>query len=92
MDNYSRQNSTIHQARSQLERLGVFDPKTSLDRLRDIAAELNDGIRSISALSLEQRKILIDRLISMGAKVRNVSIYESDLRATLKGPVSRERF
>jgi hypothetical protein len=84
VNNYSRQNSTIHQARSQLERLGVLDSKTSLEQLRDMAAEMNDGVRSISALSLEQRKVLIDRLISMGSSVTNITIYESDLRADVK--------
>jgi len=83
-DNYLRQNSAIHQARSQLEKLGMLNPETGLEKLRDMAAELNDGVRSISALSLEQRKSLIDRLISMGARVTNVSIYASDLRADAK--------
>ncbi|HWO42636.1 MAG TPA: hypothetical protein VNO43_12620 [Candidatus Eisenbacteria bacterium] len=78
---YKLQNIAIHAARAQLEERGILDPWAGLDQVRDIAAELNLGIRSISKLSLEQRRALIDRLIDMGAQVKNPIIYDSDLRA-----------
>ncbi|MBI4528755.1 MAG: hypothetical protein HY695_33575 [Deltaproteobacteria bacterium] len=88
---YSLQNVAIHEARRQLEAKGVLDPWAGLDQIRDMAAQINGGIRSISKLSLEQRRILIERLIQKGAQVRNPHIYESDLKAEreasgLKGP------
>jgi hypothetical protein len=57
---------------------GVLDPWSGLDRIREMAAELNLGIRSISRLNIEQRRALIDRLIEMGAQVKNPVIYDSD--------------
>ena len=46
-----------------------------------MAGEINDGVESISKLSLEQRRELIGRLIDLGARVKNPQVYESDLRA-----------
>jgi len=58
---------------------GILDPWSGFDRIRDMAAELNLGIRSISRLNIEQRRVLIDRLIDeMGAQVKNPVIYDSD--------------
>ena len=68
----------IHTARAQLEMQGILDPWSGLDRIREMAAELNLGIRSISRLNIEQRRVLIDRLIEMGAQVENPVIYDSD--------------
>jgi hypothetical protein len=76
---YSLQNVAIHAARAQLEKVGVLDPRAGLDQVRDMAAEISGGIRSISQLSLEQRRLLIERLIEKGALVRNPHIYTSDL-------------
>jgi hypothetical protein len=85
---YSLQNVAIHAARDQLEKVGVLDPRAGLDQIRDMAAEISGGIRSISQLSLEQRRLLIERLIEKGAQVRNPHIYASDLRSEveLTGP------
>lgn len=77
---YKFQNSAIHEARSQLEEKGILDPWASLDQLREMAAEINGGIRSVSRLSLEERRELIDQLIELGANVRNPGIYDSDLK------------
>ena len=46
-----------------------------------MAAELNLGIASISRLSLDQRRTLIDKLNEMGAQVKNPFIYDSDRNA-----------
>lgn len=78
---YGIQNVAIHAARAQLEKQGVFDPLSSLDQIRDMAGEINDGVRSISQLSLEQRRELIARLKLMGADVKNPVLYESDFKA-----------
>jgi len=43
-----------------------------------MAAEINLGFRSISSLNIEQRRALIDRLIEMGARVKNPVVYYSD--------------
>ena len=77
---YKLQNIAIHKARAQLEGQGVLDPWSGLDQVRAMAAELNLGIPSISKLSLDQRRLLIDRLIEMGARVKNPFIYDSDLK------------
>ncbi|HWP58978.1 MAG TPA: hypothetical protein VNL14_13885 [Candidatus Acidoferrales bacterium] len=77
---YYLQNRAIHEARRQLEDKGILDPWAGLDQIRWMAADINLGVRSISRLSLEQRRVLIDRLIAMGAHVKNPFIYESDLR------------
>lgn len=66
--------------RERLEQRDVFKKFDSLDDVRRIAGELNDGKESLSKLSLEQRRALIDRLIGMGADVKNPIIYDSDLR------------
>jgi len=79
-DVYKLQNVTIHTARQQLEAAGVLNPWSGLDQIREMAAEINSGIASISKLSLEQRRELIDRLIEKGAQVKNPFIYDSDLR------------
>jgi hypothetical protein len=76
---YSLQNVAIHAARGQLEKMGILDPRTGLDQIRDMAAEINGGIQSVSRLSLKQREVLIQRLIEKGARVRNPHIYASDL-------------
>ena len=78
---YYLQNNAIHTARTQLEEKGTIAPGKSLEMARWIAGEINRGVRSISSLSLTQRVELIDRLIEMGAKVRNPHIYGSDLAA-----------
>lgn len=81
MDVYKLQNSAIHEARRQLESSGALDPWQSLEQIRGMAAEINQGVASISKLSLEQRRDLIDQLIEKGARVKNPSFYESDLKA-----------
>jgi hypothetical protein len=81
MEVYKLQNVAIHKARAELEGAGVLNPWSGLEQVRDMAAELNSGVRSISSLNIAQRRALIERLIGMGAKVRNPVIYESDLRA-----------
>jgi len=78
---YKVQNSAIHTARAQLERMGLLDPWNGLEQIRDMAGELNLGIRSISRLSLDQRRALIDKLNEMGAQVKNPFIYDSDRKA-----------
>lgn len=78
---YSLQNTAIHRARAELEQNGVLDPGLGIEQIRDMAGELNRGLRSVSSLSLEQRRMLIDRLVEMGARVRNPHIYASDLVA-----------
>jgi len=75
---YKLQNIAIHSARAQLERMGILDPWNGLEQIRDMAGELNLGIRSISRLSLDQRRTLIDKLYEMGARVKNPFIYDSD--------------
>jgi hypothetical protein len=54
-----------------------------------MAAELNLGIRSISRLNIEQRRALIDRLIEMGAQVKNPVIYDSDRPAGNVAPFTK---
>lgn len=76
---YKLQNRAVHEARRQLEEKGILDPWAGVDQIREMAGELNLGIRSISKLSLKQREILIEKLIEMGARVRNPHIYGSDL-------------
>ena len=78
---YYLQNQAIHRARAQLEEKGAIAPGKSLEMVRWIAGEINRGVRSISSLSLTQRDGLIEKLIKMGAKVRNPHIYGSDLEA-----------
>ena len=78
---YDLQNAAIHEARRQLAEAGVLDPRSSLDQVRQMAAEINNGIASISKLSLEQRRELIERLIEKGALVNNPNFYNSDLKA-----------
>ena len=78
---YYLQNRAIHKARAQLESKGVLDPWSGLNQIREIAAELNLGIRSVSKLSLKQREALIDRLKAMGATIRNPHLYDSDMAA-----------
>lgn len=78
---YYLQNDAIHQARAELEASGVLDPRAGLEQIRDMAAEINPGVRSISSLSLEQRSLLIDRLIDLGARVKNPHLYDSDFAA-----------
>lgn len=88
---YYLQNNAIQKAREQLEYSGVLDPWSGLDQIREIAAELNAGNASISSLSLTQREVLIDRLIAIGAQVRNPHIYDSDLKAEAgDAPVKKE--
>jgi len=72
------QNIAIHAARAQLEEQGVLDPWNGLEQIRDMAGDLNRGIRSISRLSLDQRRALIDKLNEKGAQVKNPFIYDSD--------------
>lgn len=84
-DVYKLQNRAIHEARRQLERKGIISPWASLDQIREMAAELNHGILSISKLSLDQRRSLIEKLIEMGANVKNPILYDSDLRAETAG-------
>ena len=83
---YYLQNVAIHAARAELENMGVLDPWAGLEQIREMAAAMNLGIRSISSLSVEQRAALIDRLIEMGATVKNPVIYDSDRQA---GKVAR---
>jgi hypothetical protein len=52
---YKLQNAAIHLARQQLEASGALDPWSGLEQVRDMAAELNLGVRSISSLNIEQR-------------------------------------
>ena len=78
---YKLQNNAIHEARAQLEKLGVMVPGDSLNAVRAIAGQLNLGVQSISSLTLDQRAALIDRLNGMGARVRNPSIYVTDYAA-----------
>lgn len=78
---YKLQNVAIHKARAQLAENGVLNPWSSLDEIREMAAALNLGIHSISKLSLEQRRDLIDQLIAKGAEVKNPVIYPGDLKA-----------
>ncbi len=87
---YKMQNVAIHKARAQLEGTGVLDPWSGLDQVRAIAAEINLRIASISKLSLDQRRQLIDRLIAMGAQVKNPVIYDSD-RAAEDGGSKKSR-
>jgi hypothetical protein len=49
----------IHKARAQLEPQGILDPWSGLDQIREMAAEINLGARSISRLNIEQRRALI---------------------------------
>lgn len=78
---YMIQNQAIHAARAQLEANGALDPWSSLDAVREMAGRLNLGIKSISRLSLMQRRTLISQLIEMGAQVKNPELYASDLDA-----------
>lgn len=68
---YYAQNKALHNARAQL---GL-----SLDELRLMAGSINLGIGSISRLSLTQRKDLLDRLLALGARIRNPEITQYDL-------------
>lgn len=54
-----------------------------------MTGEINLGIPSISKLSIEQRRVLIDRLIEMGARVKNPVIYDSDRPAGKIAPFTR---
>ncbi len=76
---YYLQNKALHAARFQLEAKGVLDPWNSLNQVRQMAAKLNLGIASISKLSLQQRQTLIDNLKSLGARVKNPRLYQSEL-------------
>ena len=87
---YNLQNFAIHKAIAQLECKGVLDPCAGLDQVRAMAAEINLGIASISKLSLDQRRKLIDRLMAMGAQVKNPVIYDSD-RAAEDGGSKKSR-
>lgn len=78
---YNLQNAAIHEARRQLEDAGLFNPGSSLEAVRAIAAEIGGGVASISKLLIEQRRALIERLIEMGARVKNPTFYDSDLKA-----------
>lgn len=78
---YNLQNQAIHEARAQLEKLGVMVPGDSLNHVRAMAGELNGNVQSISSLSLDQRRDLINRLNALGARVRNPAIYASDYAA-----------
>lgn len=82
---YRLQNIAIHEARAQLERLGVMVAGDSLNHVRALAGEINLGVQSISKLSLDQRRRLIERLNAMGARVRNPAIYSSDYAAERGG-------
>jgi hypothetical protein len=86
---YKLQNVAIHTARAQLEMQGILDPWSGLDRIREMAAELNLGIRSISRLNIEQRRALIERLIEMGAQVKNPVMYDSDRPAGNVAPFTK---
>lgn len=87
---YYLQNQAIHQARAQLEGKGVLNPWSGLDQVREMAASLNLGLRSISKLSLQQRETLIEKLKAMGAQVKNPHIYPSDLEEERRLSGSRE--
>lgn len=78
---YSLQNRAIHAARAQLEVAGILDPWSGLEQIRNMAGEINGGIQSVSRLSLEQRRLLIERLIEKGASVKNPILYPSDFKA-----------
>jgi len=78
---YYLQNRAIHKARAQLEAEGVLDPRSGIDQIRQMASELNLGIASISKLSLDQRRTLIDLLIEKGARVKNPFVYPSDIKS-----------
>jgi len=56
---YKHQNVAIHKARAQLEPHGILDPWSGLDQIREMAAEINLGARSISWLNIEQRRALL---------------------------------
>ena len=86
---YKLQNAAIHKARAELEAMGVLDPWAGLEQIRDLAAEINLGVRSISSLNIEQRRMLIDRLIEMGARVKNPIIYASDRPAGNVAPFTK---
>ena len=86
---YGLQNKAIHKARAELEAMGILDPWSGLEQIRDMAAEMNLGIRSISSLNIEQRRALIDRLIEMGARVKNPVIYASDRPAGNVAPFTK---
>lgn len=87
---YYLQNQAIHRARAQLEEKGILDPWSSLDQIREMAATLNLGLRSISKLSLKQRETLIEKLKAMGAQVKNPHIYPSDLEEERRLSDSKE--
>lgn len=70
---YMLQNKVIHKARQELENSGKFNPWSGMEELRAIAAEIS-GVPSVSKLSVDQRAVLIDRLIAKGANVRNPTI------------------
>jgi hypothetical protein len=57
---YKLKNVATHKAPAMLEALGVLDPWDGLNQIREMAAEMNLGIRSISSLNLEQRRALIE--------------------------------
>jgi hypothetical protein len=76
---YYLQNVAIHEARRQLEGINAINSSAGLDAIRELSGEINGGLRSISKLSLQQRRFLIERLIEKGARVRNPHIYASDL-------------
>mgnify|MGYP003393906337 FL=1 len=76
---YAIQNTAIHAARAELEKMGVIEAGRSMEMCRYLAGKINLGIESISSLSLKQREQLIDMLIEMGATVRNPHVYTSDL-------------
>jgi len=78
---YSEVGSAIHKARAQLEAKGVFNTWSGLDDLRELADRINNGIASVSALSLDQRADLIERLIGLGAEVKNPTIFTSDRKS-----------
>ena len=50
----------------------------TIDDLRAMAADLNDGKASLSKLPIEKRHTLIAHLQQLGAKVRNPTVYDSD--------------
>jgi len=66
---YLRQNKILHLARQQLA--------MSLEQLREIAQGFG-GKPSISSLSLEQRRDLIDLLIEAGADVENPGLPDAE--------------
>ncbi len=87
---YYLQNRAIHKAREHLESAGIVQRGKSLEMARFLAGKLNLGIQSISRLSLSQRTVLIEKLIDMGARVKNPVIYESDFEAERQISGSRE--